>query len=62
MILIDFLGLILLYTIHKMLTQKENDAFGNMLFLILAGFGFLFLFLDTIEKIKGLFWYEAAKR
>jgi hypothetical protein len=55
MILIDFLGLILLYTIHKMLPQKENDAFGNMLFLILAGFGVVFLFLDMIDKIKGLF-------
>jgi hypothetical protein len=55
MILIDFLCLILLYTIHRMVAQKPNDAFGNMMFLILAGFGFLFLFLDTIEKIKGLF-------
>jgi len=55
MILIDFLCLILLYTIYRLVAQKPNDAFGNMMFLILAGFGFLFLFLDTIEKIKGLF-------
>lgn len=55
MILIDFLALILLYTVHRMVAQKPNDAFGNMMFLILAGFGVIFLFLDMITKIKGLF-------
>lgn len=55
MILVDMLCLILLYTVHRILSDMEENPFGNMLFIILSGFGCLFLLIDSIYKIKGLF-------
>jgi hypothetical protein len=56
MILIDFLAMILLYAVHTVIKPlNKKDDIGDALFILLAGFGFLFLFLDVIEKIKGLF-------
>jgi hypothetical protein len=56
MILIDFLAMILLYAVHTVIQPvKKEDSLGEILFIFLAGFGFLFLALDVIEKIKGLF-------
>ena len=56
MILIDFLAMILLYTVHTVIKPlSKEDGLGEVLFIFLAGFGFLFLILDTIDKIKGLF-------
>ena len=56
MILIDFVAMILLYTVHKVLeVVGKDDEIGEALFLILMLFGGLFLLLDTIEKVKGIF-------
>lgn len=56
MILIDFLAMVLLYAVHKVLhTVNQRDDIGEALFTILMIFGFLFLILDVIDKIKGLF-------
>jgi hypothetical protein len=56
MILIDFLAMILLYAVYTVIqpVKKKNDL-GDALFVFLAGFGFIFLTLDVIEKMKGLF-------
>lgn len=56
MILIDFLAMILLYAVHTVIQPvKKKDDLGDILFFFLAGFGFIFLTLDVIDKIKGLF-------
>lgn len=55
MILVDMLMLILLYAIHRILSDMEESPFGNMLFLILTAFGSLFLLIDVFYKIQGLF-------
>ena len=56
MILIDFLAMILLYTVYTVIKPlNEKNDLGDALFVFLTGFGFLFLTIDVIEKIKGLF-------
>lgn len=56
MILIDFLAMILLYTVYTVIKPlSKEDSMGEVLFIFLAGFGFLFLTIDLIDKIKGLF-------
>jgi hypothetical protein len=56
MLLIDFLAMILLYTVYTVIKPlSKEDSMGEVLFIFLAGFGFLFLTIDTIDKIKGLF-------
>lgn len=56
MLLIDFLAMILLYAVHTVIKPlNEKNDLGDILFLFLAGFGFLFLAIDVIDKIKGLF-------
>lgn len=58
MILIDFLAMILLFAVHRLTRGKmegDDDNLGNLVFIILMGFGTLFLFTDLIGKVKGLF-------
>lgn len=59
MILIDFLAMILLFAVHRLtkgkLLEGDDDTLGNFIFIVLMGFGTLFLFADLIEKVKGLF-------
>lgn len=55
MILMTFLAMILLYFVHRATEPKPKDIWGQAILLILGGFGVLFLFIDLIEKIKGLF-------
>jgi hypothetical protein len=56
MILIDFLAMILLYAVHTVIKPlNKRDDIGEALFAILMLFGFIFLTLDVIDKIKGLF-------
>ena len=56
MILIDFLAMIVLYAVRKVIQSlNQDDNLGDVLFLLLALFGFLFLTIDLIEKILGLF-------
>jgi len=56
MILIDFLAMIVLYTVRKAIKSlNQDDNLGDILFIFLAIFGFLFLTIDLIEKILGLF-------
>ena len=56
MILIDFVAMIMLYVAHKSVKSNGNsDALGDFFFVLLMGFGCGFLFLDLIEKVKGLF-------
>lgn len=55
MILIDFLALILLYAVHRMVGIKPKDEMGNILFFVLAAFGVMFLFIDMIDRITRLF-------
>lgn len=58
MILIDFLAMILLFAVHRLTQGKlegDDDNLGNLVFIILMGFGTLFLFTDLIGKIKDLF-------
>lgn len=55
MILMDFLALILLYAVHRLIGPKSEDFSGNVLFLILGAFGIMFLFIDMIDKIASLF-------
>jgi hypothetical protein len=46
----------LLYTVYTVIRPlSDKDSLGEVLFIFLAGFGFLFLAIDTIDKIKGLF-------
>lgn len=51
----NFLSLVLLYAVHRMIGPKPSDYLGNALFIILGGFGILFLFIDMIDKIASLF-------
>jgi hypothetical protein len=55
MILMTFLAMILLYFVHRVTEPKDKDIWSEYLLAILAGFGILFLFIDLIDKIKGLF-------
>ena len=56
MILIDFLAMIVLYAVRKAIKAlNQEDNLGDILFIFLALFGFLFLTIDLIEKILGLF-------
>ena len=56
MILIDFVAMIMLYVAHRAIKSNGNsDNLGDFFFVILGAFGCLFLFLDLIDKIKGLF-------
>jgi hypothetical protein len=51
----DFLALTFLYFVHRASKTDPKDYMGNMLFLVLAAFGIIFLLIDVAEKIKGLF-------
>jgi hypothetical protein len=56
MLILEFLCLILLYATRKAITSLNNDDnLGDMLFILLVGFGVLFLVLDAIEKVIGWF-------
>ena len=48
--------MIVLYATRKAITSlNDDDNLGDMLFLLLSGFGVLFLTLDAIEKVMGWF-------
>lgn len=48
--------MVVLYATRKTITSlNDDDNLGDMLFLLLAGFGTLFLLLDAIEKVIGWF-------
>jgi hypothetical protein len=48
--------MIVLYATRNVITSlNDDDNLGDMLFLLLAGFGVLFLTLDAIEKVIGWF-------
>jgi hypothetical protein len=56
MLILEFLCMIVLYATRKTITSlNDDDNLGDMLFLLLAGFGTLFLVLDAIEKVIGWF-------
>lgn len=56
MLILEFLCMIVLYATRKVITSiNDDDNLGDMLFLLLAGFGTLFLTLDAIEKVIGWF-------
>lgn len=56
MLILEFLCMVVLYATRKTITSlNDDDNLGDMLFLLLAGFGTLFLLLDAIEKVIGWF-------
>lgn len=55
MLIVDFLAMVLLYFVHRMTKTMDKDIIGDYLFLSLMAFGGIFLFIDMLDKIKGLF-------
>lgn len=58
MILIDFLAMVLLYAVYKLTQNKvedKPDQLGMLMVYVLILFGGLFLVIDLIDKIAGLF-------
>lgn len=55
MLILEFLALVLLFAVNRLTNKGVQDTLGDLLFIALAGFGGVFLFIDLLEKIKGLF-------
>lgn len=55
MMLMTFLAMILLYAVNRSTDKGVEDKLGELLFFGLMAFGGIFLFIDVIDKIKGLF-------
>jgi uncharacterized PurR-regulated membrane protein YhhQ (DUF165 family) len=55
MLILEFLAMVLLYAVNRLTDRAVEDKLGELLFFGLMCFGGLFLFVDLIDKIKGLF-------
>lgn len=58
MMFMDFIAMILLYAVYRLTLNKveqKRDDLGMFMIFVLVFFGGLFLIIDLIEQIKGLF-------
>ena len=55
MLVLEILAMVLLYAVNRLTGRAVEDRLGEFLFFGLMCFGFVFLFIDLIDKIKGLF-------
>jgi hypothetical protein len=58
MIFLNFLAMIMLYAVYRLTLNKveeKNDELGMFMVFVLLFFGALFLIIDLIGEIKGLF-------